>query len=207
MELLWDKLTDDGSVMIVIRPNLQRGAISDYVLRTRLALRDDGWNECEELIWLKPDAPPLGNMKRPRRIWESILWFSKTTSPFTNLTACGKESSRIGFAGSLRFGIGGNSPISGGQEVKMRNGVSRCSDVFVAPVGSIEKGIQHPAMFPVSLAEQLILTFSRESDLVVDPFCGSGTTLIAAKRLKQDFRGFDRDLKYVKIALSRLAQN
>lgn len=89
----------------------------------------------------------------------------------------------------------------------MRNGVSRCSDVFVAPVGSIEKGIQHPAMFPVSLAEQLILTFSRESDLVVDPFCGSGTTLIAAKRLKQDFRGFDRDLKYVKIALSRLAQN
>ena len=45
--------------------------LSDYVLRTRLALREAGWHECEELIWLKPDAPPLGSKLRPRRAWES----------------------------------------------------------------------------------------------------------------------------------------
>ena len=56
MGLLWDKLADDGSVFIVIRPHIKAGSLSDYVLRTRLALRDDGWTECEELIWLKPDA-------------------------------------------------------------------------------------------------------------------------------------------------------
>jgi len=61
MELLWDKLADDGSVLIVIRPHIKKGVLSDYVLRTQLALRDDGWTECEELIWLKPDSPPLGS--------------------------------------------------------------------------------------------------------------------------------------------------
>ena len=65
MGLLWDKLTSDGSVLIVIRPHISNGMLSDYVLRTRLALRDDGWTECEELIWLKPGSPPLGSTHRP----------------------------------------------------------------------------------------------------------------------------------------------
>lgn len=60
MELLWDNLTPTGSVLIVIRPHVTNGKLSDYVLKSRLALRDDSWNECDELIWLKPDAPTLG---------------------------------------------------------------------------------------------------------------------------------------------------
>ena len=51
------------SVFMVIRPHLRDGVLSDYVLRTRLAVREAGWHECEELIWLKPDAPPLGSLK------------------------------------------------------------------------------------------------------------------------------------------------
>ena len=53
MDKLSPKLTDDASVLIVIRPHLKRGVISDYVLRTRLLLRDLGWQECETLIWYK----------------------------------------------------------------------------------------------------------------------------------------------------------
>jgi DNA modification methylase len=206
MGLLWDKLADDGSVFIVIRPHIKRGALSDYVLRTRLALRDDGWTECEELIWLKPDAPPLGSRQRPRRTWEHILWFSKTPKPFVNLKACGRETDRIGFAGSIRFGVGGDSPIGHGQARSMTNGVARTPDVFTATIGSNGTGIDHPAVFPVALAEQLILTFSQEGDRVLDPFCGSGSSLAAAKGLNRDFRGFDVSKKYVKIALGRLAE-
>ena len=55
------------------------------------------------------------------------------------------------------------------------------TDVLVAPVGGEEPGVDHPAMFPTGLAEQLIRTFSREGDLVLDNFCGSGQTLLAAK--------------------------
>ena len=206
MGSLWDKLADDASVLIVIRPHLKRGVISDYVLRTRLALREDGWFENEELIWLKADAPPLGSTHRPRRTWESILWFSKSSKPYCDLTACGKESNRLGFDGSIRFGLGDGQPVHGGQNFEMRNGTSRCGDVFVAPVGTIEKGIDHPAMFPESLAEQLILTFSRDGDLVLDCFCGAGSTLCAAKRHSREYMGFDRSNKYVKIALDQLAE-
>ena len=207
MGLLWDKLADDGSVFIVIRPHIKAGALSDYVLRTRLTLRDDGWTECEELIWLKPDAPPLGSRQRPRRTWEHILWFSKTPKPFVNLKACGRETDRIGFAGSIRFGVGGDSPIGNGQHRSLTNGVARTPDVFTATIGSNEPGIDHPAVFPVALAEQLILTFSQDRDRVLDPFCGSGSSLSAAKGLNRDFRGFDVSQKFVKIALSRLADD
>jgi hypothetical protein len=110
MEALRPKMKDDGSVLIVIRPHLRDGVISDYVLRTRLALRDSGWMECEELIWIKPDAPPLGSKLRPRRSWESILWFAKVAQPFNDLKACGKDSDRLGFRGAPRFAGSARSP-------------------------------------------------------------------------------------------------
>jgi DNA modification methylase len=203
---LWPKLTKDGSVLIVIRPHLRDGVLSDYVLRTRLALRDAGWNECEELIWYKPDAPPPGSLKRPRRTWESVLWFSKTPHPYCDLKACGKESDRLGFGGSLRFGIGGDSPINGRENVVRERGVARVADAVVAPIGCNEPGVDHPAVFPLPLAEQLIRTFSVENDLVLDPFCGSRQALLAAKGCKRRFLGIDREEKYVKIALGRLGK-
>ncbi len=205
MGLLWDKLTDDGSVLIVIRPHLKTGVLSDYVLRTRLALRDDGWCENEELIWLKPDAPPLGSTKRPRRTWESILWFSRSPQPFCDLFACGRDSNRIGFDASIRFGAGTGKPVHGGQNYEMTNGKARCPDVFVAPVGGNPQWNDHPAVFPEVLAEQLILTFSSAGDLVLDPFVGSGTTCTAAKKLGREYRGFDVDRNFVKLALKRLS--
>ena len=48
------------------------------------------------------------------------------------------------------------------------------TDVIVAPVGGEEPGVDHPAMFPLALAEQLMMTFSLEGDMVLDPFCGAG---------------------------------
>ena len=178
MGALWDKLTEDGSVLIVIRPHLRNGVLSGYVLRTRLALRESGWNECEELIWFKPNSPPLGSKLRPRRSWESILWFGKVAQPYCDLKACVRESGRMGFGGSPRFAEGGTSEKTGWhpcvESFGYGNGIARVTDVFVAPVGGEEPGVDHPAMFPVSLAEQLVRTFSQEGDTVLDPFCGSG---------------------------------
>jgi site-specific DNA-methyltransferase (adenine-specific)/site-specific DNA-methyltransferase (cytosine-N4-specific) len=204
MSALAPKMTKDGSVLIIIRPHLQDGVLSDYVLRTRLALREAGWHECEELIWLKVDAPPLGSLKRPRRTWESILWFSRSTNPYVDLKACGRESDRVGFDGSLRFGVGNGKPLNGGQAAGCTNGVARISDVIVANVGGNEPGLDHPAMFPLALAEQLVKTFSQPGDLVLDPFCGTGQTLLAAKGCGRRYLGIEREVKYVKITLGRL---
>jgi DNA methylase len=178
------------------------------VLRTRLALREAGWNEYEELIWHKPDAPPLGSLKRPRRTWEQVLWFSRSRQPYCDLKACGQESDRVGFEGSLRFGAGGDSPLNAGQNFGRGRGVARFADLILAPVGANanEPGMDHPAVYPVSLAEQLIRTFSQEGDLVLDPFCGSGQTLLAAKGCGRRYLGIEREDRYVRIALERLAR-
>jgi hypothetical protein len=103
MTALAPKMTADGSVFLVIRPHVRGGVLSDYVLRTRLALREVGWHECEELIWLKPDAPPLGSLKRPRRTWERFFGSVGTRS----LTAISRHAARNrnGWASRSRFGL------------------------------------------------------------------------------------------------------
>jgi site-specific DNA-methyltransferase (adenine-specific)/site-specific DNA-methyltransferase (cytosine-N4-specific) len=208
MEALRPKLKEDGSVMIVIRPHLRDGVLSDFVLRTRLALREAGWKECEELIWFKPNSPPLGSKLRPRRAWESVLWFSKTNQPFSDLKACGSPTDRMGFGGSIKFAEGGVSERTAWhpcvESFGHASGTARVTDVIVASVGGDEPGVDHPAMFPIALADQLIRTFSQERDLVLDPFCGSGQTLIAAKTCGRRFVGIEREEKFVRIALERL---
>ena len=204
MMALWDKLADDGSVLIVIRPDLKNGVIQDYVLRTRLLLRESGWNECEKLIWYKKDAPPLGSLDRPRRTYEEILWFSKSSRPHVDLQACGQWVEDLSFRGSARFGFGGDGPVHGGQTSEERPGQTRIPDVIDVPVVKIEKGIPHPAMFPVELAERLIQTFCPPAGTVLDPFCGSGSTLLAARSVGRPFYGIDIEAKYVEIARQRL---
>ena len=201
------KMTPDGSVFIVIRPHVRDGVLSDYVLRTRLAVREAGWHECEELIWLKPDAPPLGSKLRPRRAWESILWFSRCPQPYADLKACGKESDRLGFNGVNQVRERGQRedrlhPCV--ESFGQGNGVARITDVIVANVGGNEPGLDHPAVFPLAFAEQLIKTFSQAGDLVLDNFCGSGQTLLAAKGCGRRYLGIEREEKYVRITLERV---
>jgi len=200
------KLTKDGNVLIVIRPHLKDGCISDYVLRTRLAVREDGWTECEELIWVKLDAPPLGSVLRPRRCWESILWLSPTHKPYVDLQTCGNDSHRVGgFFGSERFETGSNMPIHVGQKRVPKTGQSRVSDVVFAGIGDINRGVQHPALFPRSLSDQLVLTFSRPGDCVLDPFCGSGTVCASAVANGRRTIGIDSVEAYVNLARQRLS--
>lgn len=62
----------------------------------------------------------------------------------------------------------------------------------------------HPATFPISLAKKVIDLFSHEGELVLDPFVGSGTTLIAANDLNRNAVGFDLQEKYINLCKERL---
>lgn len=62
----------------------------------------------------------------------------------------------------------------------------------------------HPATFPIALAKKSIELFTHEGELVVDPFCGSGTTLLASQDLNRNAVGFDLQQSYVALACSRL---
>jgi len=65
----------------------------------------------------------------------------------------------------------------------------------------------HPATFPISLAKKIISLFTHEGELVLDPFVGSGTTLVAAQDLNRNAVGFDLQEKYVELCVKRLASN
>lgn len=65
----------------------------------------------------------------------------------------------------------------------------------------------HPATFPISLSKRVIELFTHEGELVVDPFVGSGTTLVAAQDLNRNAVGFDLQAAYIALCERRLGNN
>jgi len=65
----------------------------------------------------------------------------------------------------------------------------------------------HPATFPISLAKKVIELFTHKGELVLDPFVGSGTTLVAARDVNRNAVGFDLQERYIDLCRQRLAQS
>lgn len=66
------------------------------------------------------------------------------------------------------------------------------------------KKIGHPAPFPIKLAERVINLYTYKDDVILDPFVGSGTTCVAAKKLGRYYIGVDNNYEYCQLALQRL---
>lgn len=72
------------------------------------------------------------------------------------------------------------------------------------PFWSMPENTNHPTQKPEKLIAKLILASSNENDLVLDPFLGSGTTAVVAKKLGRRFIGIEREKEYAALALKRL---
>ena len=77
------------------------------------------------------------------------------------------------------------------------------TDITV-PFWSMPENTEHPTQKPEKLIAKLILASSNKGDMVFDPFVGSGTTAVVAKKLGRRFLGIERERKYVALALKRL---
>ncbi|MBE8201387.1 site-specific DNA-methyltransferase, partial [Leptospira borgpetersenii serovar Ballum] len=82
-----------------------------------------------------------------------------------------------------------------------RNG--KPENVIHAGFASKESGL-HPTQKPISLMKTLIELTTQEGQLVIDPFSGSGSTLVAAKELGRSYIGFELNPAYVEISKKRL---
>jgi len=194
-------LKPTGSVTIVIRPHIRNNQISDYVLKTRLELRK-GWNECEEFIWIKPNSPPLGSVKMPRRAWESILWFSRSKKPFCDAKANGQPSNRVGF--QSKKGVGEYK--SGVCEPKI--GIARCRDYIEVGTSGVDRATAntHPAQFPVEVPVWIIKMLSPPKSVILDPFLGSGSTAIACLATERNYIGIEISEDYCEYAHQRVEE-
>lgn len=194
-------LAPNASVFLNIREHVSNGQISDYVHWTRINLRRNDWYEIDELLWIKPDGPPVGRVDRPRRSYERILWFSNTNNP-----ACyPKHDGRRGIVG----GVGGAASgawLHGGQTEADRYGDIRCVDYKVVSIRDRPSGINHPAVYPPSLALWLTRLSTLPGDVVLDPFAGSGSTAVACKYAGRRCILVEQVEEYCEIAAGRLAQ-
>lgn len=68
------------------------------------------------------------------------------------------------------------------------------------------EGVGHPTQKPLKLCAKFVYASSNEGDIVLDPFCGSGTTLVAAKALGRKFIGIDVKSKYCRLSRARVGQ-
>lgn len=194
------RLSSRGSVAIVISPHVRRGVLSDVMLKTRLLVREAGWHECGEFVWTKPSAPPLGHSGRPRRSWESVLWFAPSRKPFCNPFHEQKLSARVGWVGGK-----GRGSYRRTSSDSIRDGLARCRDVIEVAAGG-GNGTDHPATYPVALAEWLIKLLSPLGGVVLDPFGGSGSTALAALRTGRRCISGDISPDFVKASQERVGR-
>lgn len=126
-----------------------------------------------DIIWFKPNAPPLLQKNR--------------FAPSTELIWVASKSKRY------YFGYDTAKRLSFGKQ--MRNLWTLSAERHKTP---------HPTEKPETLLERIILVGSRENDVVLDPFMGSGTTGVVSKRLNRNFIGIEIDDTYFEIAKKRI---
>ena len=119
------------------------------------------------------------------------------------------ESFRMKINGLHKLAYGGQS---GGRNDQIKNngftiikllGNKMKKDVIESPV-EITKDNFHPAVYPLYIIQELIKLLSESGDWILDPFCGSGTTCLAAKNLNRDYLGIEINSEYVELANERL---
>jgi len=147
--------------------------------------------------WIAWDAmgSPLGKTLLPNHY--GILWYVKSKDfkfydiryPHERCRLCNKISKDYGGKKSLMHPLG---PL--------------VSDVWtdIHRIRHNKRRDEHPCQLPIHLLERIILMTTKPEDIVLDPFIGTGTTAVAAKKLNRNYIGIDIDENYVKISKENL---
>lgn len=208
-------LKPSGTFVLNIKEKVVEGERSTYVLELILEMKKQGWLWTEEFIWHKKNSYPGKWPNRFRDSWERLLQFNKekhfnmyqeevmvpmgdwAKSRLKNLNNTDKtrDESRVGSG----FGK------------KISNWLDRdkAYPTNVLHLATECANKEHSAAFPEGLPEWFIKLFTKEGDVVLDPFMGSGTTNFVAQRMNRNSIGIEILPEYYekvknKIELARL---
>ncbi len=147
-----------------------------------LALEQEGFKIINNITWQKTNPPPNLSCRCFTHSTETILWARKG----------GKRAKHL-----YNYLL-----------MKQMNEGKQMKDVWTGPITpQKEKQLgKHPTQKPVYLLERIIEASTREGDIILDPFCGSSTTGVAAKRLKRRYIGIDNNEEYIDLSIRRLQE-
>ncbi len=148
--------------------------------RMAFALQDDGWWLRSEVIWGKPNAHPESVRDRPTKAHETVFLLSKSQDYYYDVNAIRGPNGR-------RLRTTWDIPT---EPRKRYNGSQD----------------DHPAVMPMTLAERCVAITSRVGDFVLDPYAGSGTTLLAAQSKFRRWVGIELKPAFIDMIQRRLVR-
>lgn len=198
-------LDSSGSFVLNIKENVIAGERSSYVMETVMNLSEI-FHWADTYIWVKSNPFPTGSNKRLKDGFEYCYWFTKTKEyKFFPDNVLEKSKSRFLESEKKRKNKGKHytSNQSGmNMEKRYISDYVRPSNVITFPSDTTNH--EHPATFPIALPSFFIRLMTEENDIVFDPFMGSGTTMVACKKLNRQYLGCDIVEQYVEIAKKRV---
>ena len=202
------RVTKEGGVVVwVIGDQTKGGNESGTSFKHALHFKEIGFNLFDTMIYLKKPRGACGNNKTYWQTFEYMFVLSKGFPKTINLIYDRENrDSRSGDRGTKRLYDGTlfNHKREGYGKYGRRTNVWEYS-VGKGHSTKDEIAFKHPAIYPEKLAEDHIISWSNEGDIVYDPFMGSGTTAKVCKLLKRYYIGSEINKEYVKYAHKRLS--
>jgi DNA modification methylase len=197
------RITKQGGVVVwIVADATIKGSETGTSFKQVLYFKDIGFNIHDTMIYAKNSYMPLTH-NRYEQAFEYMFILSKgkpkTFNPImiqsktagTKRNRGGSKAKETTYAERLR------------DEKTIVKDKKQSPNIFYYDVGKNEKTL-HNAPFPEKLAEDHIISWSNEDDLVFDPMCGSGTTCKMAKLNNRKFIGFEISKEYCEIANKRI---
>lgn len=205
-------LKPTGTFILNIKEKVVEGERSTYVMELIIAMRKQGWLWTEEFIWHKKNCYPGKWPNRFRDSWERLLQFNKDRKfnmyqeavmvPMGNWAKTRlknlSETDKIRDTSKVGSGFGKN--ISNWRTREMAYPTN------VLHLATECNNKNHSAAFPSELPEWFIKLFTQENDTVLDPFLGSGTTMMVANRLRRNCIGIELKEEYYNMVRDELVE-
>ena len=200
-------LKPTGSFIINIKEGCDNGIRELYVLDYQYKMAKE-YRWVDTFIWHKTNPFPTGSQRRLKDGWEHCFHFAKTKyyKFFPNQVAH-KSTSKWADDCKRRKNKGQHNVTNGSHMNMSKRVVSelvRPSNVIMFPSSCLNIG--HPAVFPLDLPNFFIKLMTEPDDLVLDPFVGSGTTVIAAQQLNRKYLGIELNKDYIELAEKRIKE-